>query len=118
MVSALNKRPLEKLGYLRPDDIHSEFDDIKVQEAQKSHNLKPYSEPDWQTQEKQQKEYENSSKNKFQVGTFVYLDYPQHVFEKSFHVQVSFFSAFSAFSVVSICTLCFTLLLMRTNKAV
>ena len=89
MVSALNKRPLEKIGFLRPDDIHSEFDDIKVQEAQKSHNLKPYSEPDWQTQEKQQKEYENSSKNKFQVGTFVYLDYPQHVFEKSFHVQVS-----------------------------
>lgn len=88
MVDALNKRPLERIGFLRPDDIHSEFDNIKVQEAQKKSQKEPFSEPDWRTQEKLQKEYEQSPKNKFQVGTFVYLDDPQNVFQKSFHVQV------------------------------
>lgn len=88
-MSALNKRPLERLGYLRPDDIRSsEGDSIKVQEAQKAHHLTPFSEPDWQTQEKLQEKYEKNSKNKFFVGTFVYLDQHQNVFSKSFHTQV------------------------------
>lgn len=90
VVAALNKRPLEKIGFLRPDDIHSEFDDTKVQEAQKKSHTKPFSEPDWQTQETLQRQYEQSPKNEFQVGTYVYLDNPQHVFQKSFHVQVIF----------------------------
>lgn len=94
VVAALNKRSLERIGFLRPDDIHSEFDNIKVQEAQKKNHQESFSEPDWQTQQKLQQEYENSSKNKFQVGTYVYLDNPQNVFQKSFHVQVIFFSFF------------------------
>lgn len=90
VVAALNKRSLKRIGFLRPDDIHSEFDNIKVQEALKKNHQETFSEPDWRTQQKLQEQYEKSSKNKFQVGTFVYLDEPQNVFQKSFHVQVIF----------------------------
>jgi len=98
VVAALNKRPLESIGFLTPDDIHSEFDNTKVQESQKKAHSEPYREPDWQTQQKLQQEYEKSPKNKFQVGTFVYLDNPQDVFQKSFHVQVLIFSYIRFFS--------------------
>jgi hypothetical protein len=89
ITKALNSRPLKRIGYLSPNDINSPFDNIKVQEAEKEHNIVPYSEPDIETQEENQKKYENSSKNEFQVGTFVYLDRPANIFRKSFHVQVT-----------------------------
>lgn len=87
IVNALNQRPLKRLGYLKPADISSPLDIVKVQEARKEHNIKVHEAPDWQAQEKNQADYE-SSKNPFQKGTFVYADQPESVFKKSFHVQV------------------------------
>lgn len=87
IVKALNERPLEKLGNLRPIDVKSPLDDIKVQQAQKTAGVEPFSEPDWNVQIENQKKYEKSPKN-LQVGNFVYKDDPQRVFRKSFHVQV------------------------------
>lgn len=89
VVSALNQRKLKKLGYLSPIDIKSSLDNVKVQEALKSKNIEPYSQPDWRTQEKNQTDYENS-KAELQVGKFVYKDDPTKVFSKSFHTQVKF----------------------------
>lgn len=110
VVAALNKRSLERIGFLRPDDIHSEYDNIKVQEAQKKNHVEAFSEPDWQTQQKLQQQYEKSSKNKFQVGTYVYVDNPQHVFQKSFHVQVIFFrfqqDSSTCIAVIHLCSTC------------
>lgn len=88
VVKALNERPLKRLGYLRPSDVSSPLDAVKVQEARRNHNIKVYEEPDWRTQEKNQKAYESDSKNVFQKGTFVYADDPQRPFKKSFHYQV------------------------------
>jgi hypothetical protein len=88
VVHALNQRPLERLGGLRPVDVTSVLDDVKVAEAQKAKGDIPFSEPSWREQEKNKLRYEKSN-NKFKVGTFVYLDYPQDVFGKSFHAQIS-----------------------------
>lgn len=87
VVKALNERPLERLGYLKPSDINSPLDTVKVQEARKEHNIQVYEQPDWRTQEENQAKYESSS-NPFQKGTFVYADEPQAIFKKSFHIQV------------------------------
>ena len=87
VVSALNERPLQKLGFLSPSDIQSSLDDVKVQQALKAHKLKSYSQPDWRTQEKNQSSYENSN-SELQVGKYVYKDEPRDVFSKSFHTQV------------------------------
>jgi len=89
VVWALNQRPLKRIGYLKPADINSELDDIKVQEALAEHKIEPFNQPDWRTQEKNQADYENSSKNSLQVGTYVYADEKQRVFNKSFYIQVS-----------------------------
>lgn len=87
IVKSLNERPLKRLGYLRPCDINSPLDVVKVQEARKKNNIKVYEEPDWKTQVENQKKYESSS-NPFQKGTFVYADEPERPFKKSFHFQV------------------------------
>lgn len=87
IVVALNQRPLKRLGYLKPADITSPLDTVKVQEARKEHNIQVYEQPDWKTQVENQAKYESSS-NPFQKGTFVYADEPEMVFKKSFHVQV------------------------------
>lgn len=87
IVNALNQRQLERLGNLRPEDISSPLDNVKVQNARKEKNIQVYKEPDWRTQEKNQSDYEASS-NPLKVGTFVYADQLQSVFQKSFHFQV------------------------------
>jgi hypothetical protein len=89
IVDALNQRPLKRIGYLKPADINSDLDDIKVQQALSDHKIEPYRQPDWRTQEKNQTDYENSTKNVLQVGTYVYADQKQQVFNKSFYIQVS-----------------------------
>jgi hypothetical protein len=88
IVHALNQRPLERLGGLRPCDVTSVLDDVKVAQAQTSKGFTPFSEPSWREQEQNKIEYEKSN-NPFKVGTFVFLDEPDLVFKKSFHVQIS-----------------------------
>lgn len=93
VVEALNQRHLKKLGNLSPADIKSSLDNVKVQNALKANNIEPYSQPDWKTQEQNQKNYENS-KAELQVGKFVYKDDPKRVFSKSFHTQVNYYSCY------------------------
>lgn len=88
VTSALNKRRLPRLGFLRPEDINSPDNDIDVRKAKEENHIKTLTEPSWRQQVENQKLYE-SSKSPFQKGAFVYLDDPQFVFNKSFHVQVS-----------------------------
>lgn len=88
VVEALNNRPLEKLGNLRPIDIKSPLDDVKVQKAQQEHHVEPFSEPSWDEQDRNQKEYDRNKQN-LQPGDFVYLDNRKDVFGKSFHIQVN-----------------------------
>ena len=72
---------------MKPSDINTLSDNIVVQEALKNKNIKPFEEPSWKEQVENQTNYEKS-KNPFKVGTFVYLDQKNSVFDKSFYYQV------------------------------
>lgn len=87
VVDALNERPLERIGFKKPSEINSLDDNIVVQEAWKNKNITPFEEPSWKNQAKNEKNYEKS-KNPFKVGTFVYLDQKNSIFDKSFYLQV------------------------------
>jgi hypothetical protein len=82
-----NETPLKKLGWMKPNSIHSQFDSVLVEEAQRSAKVTPYREPDIETRKINEENYLKNSKN-LQVGTYVYLDFNESLFGKSFDVQV------------------------------
>ena len=55
VTDALNNTPLKKIGFLKPLDIQSEADTIKVESALRSHGLKPLELPTFQEQNENQK---------------------------------------------------------------
>ena len=65
------------------------IDDIKVREAQKDNCIPVYEEQNYKIQNELQQNYEKSSG--FQVNDFVYLDYKEKTFAKSFDSKVSIF---------------------------
>ena len=87
VTNSLNNTPLKKLGWLTPNSINSEIDSVRVKKAKKSFNIISYSEPDFETQQQNQKTYEQSKA--LQVNSFVYLDFDEKLFDKSFDVSVS-----------------------------
>jgi hypothetical protein len=89
VVKSYNDTPNKKLGWLKPETIHSEIDSVRVEEAQQKHKIEVYREPNFEDQILNQKQYEEDSKN-LQVGQYVYLDFDQKLFSKSFDVQVTF----------------------------
>jgi len=88
VTEAFNNTPLKKLGYLKPSDIKSEADSVKVQSALKLHGLKQPTLPTFQQQNKNQETYE-ADKKKIQVNTYCYLDFNENVFDKAYDVSVS-----------------------------
>jgi len=87
VVESYNDTPIKKLGWIKPNTIHSEIDSVKVEQAQRKNNIKVYKEPNFEDQIKNQKDYESQPK-KLQVGQYVYLDFDEKIFSKSFDVQV------------------------------
>ena len=86
VVSSLNNTPLKKLGWLKPNDIHSEVDSVIVSNAKKNQNIKSYVEPNYKIQRENQKNYEKTPS--LQVNDYVYLDFDEKLFDKSFNVSV------------------------------
>ena len=85
----MNNTPLKRLGWLKPSDINTIGDSIRVDEAKKAHNIPILKEPSFQEQQKNQKTYELDSKNKFQANSYVLLDFKEvPIFDKSFDVCV------------------------------
>jgi Integrase core domain len=93
VVKSLNDHPVKSLGNVAPGTINTFLDDVKVRAAQSENKVESYSEPDYKTQNKNQATYEASS-SKFQVGAYVYLDFKQTAFDKSFDTQISLFLLF------------------------
>ncbi len=90
VVEDYNNIPLKKIGFLKPNDIWSKLDSTKVRDALKSKGMVINDEPDFQTQQNNQQTYENESDKKvLKVGDFVYIDFPESKFGKSFDYQVS-----------------------------
>ena len=89
IVSDYNNTPLKKLGWMKPNSIHSQFDSVAVENAQKEAKVVPYREPNFEIRQKNQEDYIKNSKN-LQEGAFVYLDFNESLFGKSYDVQVKF----------------------------
>ena len=89
VTQALNNTPIQHLGWLKPISITSESDSVKVQKAQEEHNVKVYTEPNFHIQRENQINYE-SKKNTLQVNDYVYLNFEEKIFDKSFDVAVYF----------------------------
>jgi hypothetical protein len=89
VVNGHNDTPIKKLGWLKPNQIHSEFDSTLVESQKQKFNIKTYHEPDFETQRKLQLKHKDDKK-KLQIGDFVYLDLNEKLFDKSFDIQVTF----------------------------
>lgn len=89
IVKDYNHTPLQKLGFIAPEKIHSELDSVRVSEAQKKFKISVYHEPDFKNQRKNQNDYENNSSN-LQIGSYVYLTSNEELFSKSYDVKVTF----------------------------
>jgi hypothetical protein len=90
VVESLNNTPTKRIGYLTPNSINSEIDSVKVIEAKKAHGLTIIKEPSYTDQTKNQENY-MKSENNLSVGTYVYRDFNQKLFDKSFDVSVSYY---------------------------
>lgn len=82
-----NNTPLKKLGWLKPSEINTIYDSNLVSKSRQKHNIAVYKEPSFVQQNQNQKEYEKNKRN-FQVNDYVYLDFKEDLFSKSFDVQV------------------------------
>jgi len=78
---------MKKLGWLKPSSITSEKDSVNVRNAKSENSIDSYTEPDFRTQRKNQEVYEQSSTN-LKPGDFVYLDFDEKLFDKSFDASV------------------------------
>ena len=86
-----NNTPLKRLGWLKPSDINSSADSIKVFEAKKVHNIPILKEPSFQQQKVNQKSYELNKRNSVQEGSYVLLDFKETpLFDKAFDTSVLF----------------------------
>lgn len=88
VTNSLNNSPLESLGFLKPSDIRTEADSVKVDEALRKNGISPKeSLPTFQEQNENQKNYEQNKKN-LQTGMYCYLSFDEKLFDKSFDIAV------------------------------
>ena len=69
-------------------NVNSTEDSVFVRQAQQENCVIPYQEPSFEEQNSAQKQYYENKSNKLQPGTYVYLDFKQGAFDKSFDTQV------------------------------
>ncbi|MBM3938800.1 MAG: hypothetical protein FJ333_09150 [Sphingomonadales bacterium] len=81
---SLNDTPLQRLGWLKPNDINSEVDSVHVDQAKKTFGIDIYKEPNYI----EQRQNEESYKSDLNVGDFVYKQFETKLFDKSFDVSV------------------------------
>jgi hypothetical protein len=88
-VNALNKTPTPRIGFLTPNSITSEIDSVRVQNAKKAHNIEILEEGNFKKELQNQKDFDESkTAAKFKINDYVYLDFNQKLFDKSFDVAV------------------------------
>ena len=117
IVEDLNNTPLTKLGNLTPNSIHSEADSVLVNEERQKVNIPHYSEPNFSIQRKNQVNYEKETKL-LQVNDYVYLDFDEKLFDKSFDVSVSsqkYFKIFASYQNSTIFSTYFVMLTKTKN---
>ena len=87
IVLSMNNTPINRLGFLKPNDITTEIDTVFVRLAQKENNVKVNKEQSLEEQKQNQINYVSSQTN-IQVNDYVYRDFDQKLFDKSYNVSV------------------------------
>ena len=82
----MNETPLERLGFLKPNNINSEIDSVFVKKAREKYQIPIYTEGSFHEQDKNQKKQEKLTN--FPIGSFVYLDFDEKLFDKSYNISV------------------------------
>ena len=85
VVESLNNTPLKRLGWLTPNAIHNEASSVFVRNAKKTHNILEENLPTY----KQQKQNEENYSGDLKKGDYVYVDFVEKLFDKSFDVSVT-----------------------------
>lgn len=84
VTEGLNRTPLKRLGWLTPDVITNQVGSLAVDQARRNIGLPTNEEPTYQKKLWNQKNYNGDLK----VGDYVYLDFDEKLFDKSFDVSV------------------------------
>jgi hypothetical protein len=87
IVSQYNNSPNKKLGGLKPNNIHSEFDSVLVSERLREKNIQTYKEKSFHDQITAEEAYQKQ-KNNIQVNDFVYVSFKEDQFSKSYDTKV------------------------------
>jgi len=84
VTESLNNTPIQRLGWLKPNDVRSEADSVAVDKAKEEHNIPIIKEPNYQTQRSNSENYKGDLK----VSDYVYKQFDSKLFDKSFDVSV------------------------------
>lgn len=86
VVNQLNNTPLKRLGWQTPISVKSVADSVRITKAKLENKLDIYKEPTYSEQQANR----NSYKGDISLNDYVYLDFNEHLFDKSFDVSVNF----------------------------
>lgn len=87
IVTQYNNTPNKKLGGLSPNQIHSEYDSVLVEERLKLKNITPFKEPNFHEQIANEEQYKKVANN-IQINDYVYLSRQENQFSKSYDTKV------------------------------
>lgn len=85
VTNSLNDTPIKRLGWLKPNNIHSEADSALVDNAKRQSNITILKEPTYSEQRNNSNQYDGDLK----ISDYVYKQYDSKVFDKSFDVSVN-----------------------------
>jgi len=85
-IKLLNAKPLARNGQVAPEQINSFYQDPLLRKARESAKVN-FHEPNRQLEEQTEAKF-NQQVPAINVGTYVFLDRKQKVFDKSFELQV------------------------------
>ena len=87
IVHQYNETPLQKLGFLKPNDIKSEADSVSVEYNKRQFGVTTYNQPNFETQIQNEETFK-TKKNRLQVGDFCYKFYDEKLFDKKYNISV------------------------------
>lgn len=85
VTQSYNNTPIERLGWLKPNDINSEADSVLIDQAKIRNKITIEKEPTYSEQKLNQSQYSGQLK----VSDYVYKQFDSKLFDKSFDVSVS-----------------------------
>jgi len=85
VTNSYNNTPIQRLGWLKPNDIVSPASSVQVDEAKRQHHIPILKEPTY----KEQQENTNNYAGDLKVNDYVYKDFDSKLFDKSFDVSVT-----------------------------